>query len=112
MTRPFKRPPPTSPEAVENRLVSLAYDLAEKQLTEGTASPTTINHFLKLGSTRAELEKTKLENENALLHVRAENIASQARSEEKYDEVIQAIRRYSGHQVEDEEDSEDYYYDD
>ena len=109
MTKQFKKPPPTSPEAVENRLVSLAYDLAERQLTEGTASPTTINHFLKLGSTRAELEKSKLENENALLKSRAESLESQTRSEEKYDQVIRAIKMYSG-QVDDEEDYE--YYDD
>lgn len=108
MTKPFKKPPPTSPEMVENRLVSLAYDLAEKQLMAGTASPTTINHFLKLGSTRAELEKTKLENENALLHARTENLESQARSEEKYDAVIEAIKRYSGNQ--EEYDSEELFY--
>ena len=47
--------PALSPEARENQLVSLAVDLAEKQLLEGTASSQVITHYLKLGSTK---EKT------------------------------------------------------
>ena len=44
--------PALSPEARENQLVSLAVDLAEKQLMEGTASSQVITHYLKLGSTK------------------------------------------------------------
>lgn len=107
MTAAFRRPPPKTPEVLENHLVSLAYDLAEKQLRDGTASPTTINHFLKLGSTRAELERAKLENETALLHTRTDAIKSQARTEEEYNRVIQALKMYGGN-VTSEVEVDDY----
>ena len=60
-----KARPAISPEARENQLISLAVDLAERQLMDGSASSQVITHFLKLGTTRAELEKEKLmENKN------------------------------------------------
>ena len=52
--------PALSPEARENQLIDLAVNLAEQQLLDGTASSQVITHFLKLGTTRAELEKEKL----------------------------------------------------
>lgn len=45
----FERHQP--PEARENQLVSLAYDLAEQQLREGSASAMVITHLLKLRTT-------------------------------------------------------------
>ena len=51
-----------TPEARENQLVQAAVDLAEKQLLDGTASPSVITHFLRLGSTKNELEKEKIQN--------------------------------------------------
>lgn len=95
MTSKRRRPPPATPAEAETQLIGLAYDLAEKQLREGSASPTTINHFLKLGSTRTQYEVEKLQNENLLLAAKAESIESQARVEEKYDQVLEAIRRYT-----------------
>ena len=44
--------PALTPEARENQMISLAVDLAEKQLMEGTASSQVITHYLKLGSTK------------------------------------------------------------
>ena len=59
--------PALSPDARENQLISLAVDLAEKQLREGTASSQVITHFLKQSTAKAELEKEKLRKENLLL---------------------------------------------
>ena len=42
--------PAKTPKGRENQLISLAVDLAEKQLQEGTASSQVITHFLKLGT--------------------------------------------------------------
>ena len=47
-----KMRPALTPEARENQLISLAVDLAERQLLEGTASSQVITHYLKLGSTK------------------------------------------------------------
>ena len=69
----------TTPEARENQLVSLAVDLAEKQLREGTASSQVISHYLKLGTSREQLEQERLRRENKLLEARVEAIESQKR---------------------------------
>jgi hypothetical protein len=45
--------PATSPEQRESQLADAAYDLAEEQITTGTASSQVITHFLKMGSSRA-----------------------------------------------------------
>ena len=88
--------PALTPESRENQLISLAVDLAEKQLQEGTASSQVITHYLKLGSTKERLEKEKLEEENKLLRAKTENLQSQKRVEELYSEAIKAMRNYNG----------------
>ena len=47
---PRKIRPAISPEARDNQLIALAYNLVEKRLLEGTASSQETTHFLKLGS--------------------------------------------------------------
>ena len=90
--------PALTPEARENQLISLAVDLAEKQLIEGTASSQVISHYLKLGSTKERLEKEKLEEENKLLRARTEALQSAKRIEELYGDAMKAMRSYSGDQ--------------
>lgn len=92
-----KMRPASTPEARENQLISLAVDLAEQQLREGTASSQVITHYLKLGSTRERLEKEKLEEENKLLKARTEQLYSLQRMEELYSNAIKAMQDYSGH---------------
>lgn len=101
---PEKRPPATTPDLRENQLVSLAADLAEKRMREGTASAQEIVHFLKLGSSRERLEQERLGSENDLLKAKVEVLASEKRMEELYTNVISALRRYSG----DSSPEEDY----
>lgn len=101
------RRPATTPEGRENQLVTLATDLAERQMIEGTASAQVISHYLKLGSTREQLEQQRLVAENELLRARVENLSSQGRMEELYGEAIKAMRKYTGQDYEDDEDVED-----
>lgn len=91
-----KSRPALTPEARENQLVSLAVDLAEQQLREGTASAQVITHYLKLGSTTQRLEKEKLERENELLRARTEAMQSAKRVEELYTNALNAMKNYSG----------------
>lgn len=91
-----KMKPAITPEARENQLISLAIDLAEKQLMEGTASSQVITHYLKLGSIKDQLECEKLKKENALLEAKAEAIRSAKRVEELYQNALDAMRSYSG----------------
>lgn len=97
---PRKRPPATTPEARENQLISLAVDLAEKQLADGTATSQVITHYLKLGSTKESLEKEKLKHENELLKARTEAMRSNKRIEELYENALNAMRSYSGYEIE------------
>lgn len=94
--QPRRSRPALTPEARENQLISLAVDLAEQQLRDGTASSQVISHYLKLGSTRASLEKEKLERENELLRAKTENLESAKRVEELYKDALNAMRNYSG----------------
>lgn len=91
-----KRRPATTVEGRENQLISLAVDLAEKQIREGTASSQVITHFLKLGSTREQLEQARLANENGLLRAKIEQIDQGHRVEELYSNAIEAMKSYNG----------------
>lgn len=91
-----QRPPATTLEGRENQMVSLAVDLAEKQLMEGTASAQVISHYLKLGSTRERLEQDRLEQENELLKARVDAMASAKKVEELYAQALNAMRSYAG----------------
>ena len=88
--------PAISPEARENQLISLAVDLAEQQLREGTASSQVITHYLKLGSTKERIEKEILEKQKELISAKTENLRSEQRREEVYAEVLNALRKYNG----------------
>ena len=96
--------PALTPEARENQLISLAVDLVEQRLLDGTASSQETTHFLKLGSTKARLEKEKLEEENKLLRAKTENLESQKRVEELYSEALKAMRDYAGYGSEEQDD--------
>jgi hypothetical protein len=104
-----KRRPAHSEDGREKQLVSLAIDLAEKQLIEGTASSQVITHYLKLGSTREKLEQDRLRNENELLKSKVDQLASAKKVEELYAAALDAMRAYTGQEPEQEDD--EVYYD-
>lgn len=88
--------PALTPEGRENQLISLAVDLAEQQLRDGTASAQVITHYLKLGSTMAKLEKERLRIDNELAEAKIKSINSMASMEEVYKDAIKAMKLYSG----------------
>ena len=91
-----RRPPATTPEARENQLISLAVDLAEKQLAKGTASSQVITHYLKMGSTKERIEKEILEKQKELIQAKTDAIQSTKKVEELYANALSAMRTYSG----------------
>lgn len=95
-TETVKSRPALTPEARENQLIALAYDLAEQRLRDGTASSQEVTHFLKLGSTREKLEQDRIRKENELATAKIENMQSQERSEELYKNAMEAFKKYSG----------------
>lgn len=90
-----------TPEAQENLLISLAYDLVEERLREGTASAQETVHFLKLGSTRNRAEMERLQEENKLLKAKTESLNAARQSDEMFTKAIEAMQRYRGEGQED-----------
>lgn len=105
---PRKMRPALSVEAREGQLAAMAFDLAEQQLRDGTASSQVITHFLKCHSSQAKLERERLIEENKLLRAKAQQIETHERNVALAEEAIKAFRRYSG-QGGTEEDDEDLF---
>ena len=91
-----KMRPALSPEARENQMISLAMDLAEQQLRDGTASSQLITEFVKRGSTKARLEQEILEEQKELIEAKTQSLQSAQRIEELYANALDAMRNYSG----------------
>ena len=97
--------PALSPEARENQMIALAVDLAEQQLIDGTASAQVITHFLKLGTTKAELEKEKIRKETELLGAKIQMAVIFFEQKKLAEDAIKAMRNYSGTGEDDEYES-------
>ena len=91
-----KMRPALTPEARENQIISLAMDLAEQQLRDGTASSQLITEFVKRGSTKARLEQEILEEQKELIEAKTQSLQSTQRIEELYANALDAMRNYSG----------------
>lgn len=91
------RPPARSAIEQENRCISLAMDLAERKLRDGTASSQLISQFVKYGSSHERLERENQELNNQLLVAKTEQIKSAERVEELYSNAINAMRSYGGY---------------
>lgn len=91
-----KMRPPITPEAKENQMISLAMDLVEQRLRDGTASSQETTHFLKLASMKYKLELRKLENENELTTAKTEAIRKEREDKIAHDQIIKALRNYQG----------------
>jgi len=97
---PKRRRPATTPEARNNQLIALAFDLAEKQILDGTASAQVISHFLKEGTLKTKAELKKLELEADLLVVKKQSIQQAAASEQIAKDALEAMRGYQGLDIE------------
>lgn len=98
-----------TPEGRENRLISMALDLAEERLRNGTATAQEVVHFLKLGSEKSRVEVEKLELEKKLVEAKTENLKAQKDMANMFNEAMQAMKRYRGDDDEDEYDDEVIY---
>ena len=96
--------PATTPEGREQQMVSLAFDLAQAQLEDGTASAQVITHFLKFGSSQNALEKEKLCKENLLMQARVDQISAASQNSELYMEAINMMKIYTGEDPEEQPD--------
>lgn len=96
--------PALDPEVREKQMISLAVDLAEKQLREGTASSQVITHYLKLGSMKERIEREILEKQKELITAKTETLKSAQKVEELYSNALNAMKGYSGQTDEPDDD--------
>lgn len=98
-----KKRPAATPEAQENHMISLAMDLAERQLMEGTASSQVITHFLKLATEKERLERVALEKEILLKSAKTTAIENADHINELYENAMKAFTTYRGISADDED---------
>jgi hypothetical protein len=91
-----RRPPATTPEGREREVGAKAFDLAERQIEDGSASAQVITHFLKAVSTREAAELGLIQRRAEMLEAQKEALAAQARTEVLVAEALEAMKRYSG----------------
>ncbi|AWN03253.1 hypothetical protein PBI_CAMILLE_6 [Microbacterium phage Camille] len=104
---PRRRRPATTPEAREQQLGSYAYDLAEKQLLDGTASAQVQLHFIKANSIREQLELERLRKENLLTEAKIASAGQADRMEALLTDAMRAFTDYRGG-FEEADDDDDY----
>lgn len=95
-------PPVSTPEARENQAIALAYDLAEKQLREGTASSQVIYHFLKMGSQKDRLEREILAEQKKLVTAKTNAIESADQLKSLFEDAVRAMSMYNGESYEED----------
>lgn len=95
-SHPGRLRPVTTPEARESRCISLAYDLVERRLLDGSASSQETTHFLKLATEEARLKREALRADTRLREAKTESLESGKRIEDLYENAIKAMRNYSG----------------
>ena len=98
-----------SPEAREQQLISLATDLAEQQLMDGTASAQVITHYLKLGSSEEKKKLEKAEAEIKLMEAKIEALQRDERIEELFKSALDSFKVYSGQTVTAEDEGVEFY---
>lgn len=83
--------PAATPESREKQLTELAVNLAEKQLIDGTAPPSIINHYLKIASTRESIERDILEKQAQLISAKAQSIVKSDQDASMAQKVVEVM---------------------
>lgn len=97
--------PAMDPDARENEMISLASNLAEQQLRDGTASSQVITHYLKLGTAKARLEKALLQEQIELARAKTKSYQTAEQTEATIREAVEAMKMYKGASEEEFDDS-------
>lgn len=91
----------STPEGRENELIDMAYNEVARRIANHEATSAELVHFLKMGSEKERLERSKIEAEMELQRAKTVAIEEGRSMEAIAKEAMEAFKRYSG--VEDEE---------
>lgn len=89
-------PAATTPEQLENQMISMAMDYTRKAMENGTASSQMIVHFLKLGSKTERLLQEKMLLEQQLLKARADAVIASGDQKQLLEDAMRAFAGYKG----------------
>lgn len=84
-----------TPEGRMNQLTKKAFDLAERQLEDGTIAPSTLNALLRYGTIENELQLENMRAKKKLNDSKISLIESEVKGKGDSEEVIRAIRGYA-----------------
>lgn len=87
---------PMSKAERENRLIDLAYNLAEQRLKDGSASNQLVAQIIKSGMAKGEMEKALLDKQIKLTDAKYEAMVNPSSEEQRYLEALEAFKDYSG----------------
>lgn len=107
---PRKTLPAKTPEARENQLINLAFNLAERKLKEGTASSQLITTLINMGGTKMRYEIEKLKSDLKVANAKIEAYEGDRNKDLDYAKVLSTFKSYQGTPV--EEYDEDIYEED
>jgi dsRNA-specific ribonuclease len=91
----------STPEGRENELIDMAYNEVARRIANHEATSAELVHFLKMGSEKERLERSKIEAEMELQRAKTVAIEEGRSMEAIAKEAMEAFKRYSG--VEDED---------
>lgn len=86
----------STPEGRENELIDMAYNEVARRIANHEATSAELVHFLKMGSEKERLERSKIEAEMELQRVKAEAIVEGRSMESIAAMAIEAFKKYSG----------------
>lgn len=92
--------------ARESQICAQAMDLAEKKIRDGTASSQLICHFLKRSDPAEQVRLDILERQRDLIEAKTEAIKAARKSDEALLRAFDAMKRYSGVRLDDDDDEE------
>ena len=89
-------PKARTPEARDNQMIALSYDLVEQRLRDGTATSQETTFFLRLAAEReeAKLKKEIMEEQRKLYQAKTESLQSAKRIEELYANAMKSFQSY------------------
>lgn len=85
-----------SPEERTNQIIALATNESERRIRDGSASDQLLIHYLKLATSREQLENEILAKQRELITAKTEAIQSVKKTEELYSNAIEAMKKYGG----------------
>ena len=86
----------STPEGRENELIDMAYNEVARRIANHEATSAELVHFLKMGSEKERLERSKIEAEMELQRAKTVAIEEGRSMEAIAKEAMEAFKRYSG----------------